>query len=137
MKSSRLIRESYLDANHEKPCHTGKERKSQKIAPQSHQQQPHTQAQPHTQVHTQTQSPTTAYQQPHQQSAQNYQSTSILKGFVLFSLALMISLTILYIVRHCIVDMVVRYGLTSKHEMLLYLLTLLILFGSFALYYTE
>ena len=126
MKSSRLIKESY------KQCTGGKERKSQKIQQPQPQPQPQPQQQPsqYHQPHTQPQP-----SQYHQ--AQNYQSTSILKGFVLFSLALMISLTILYIVRHCIVDMVIRYGLTSKHEMLLYLLTLVILFGSFALYYTE
>jgi hypothetical protein len=66
-----------------------------------------------------------------------YHSATILKGFILFSLALMISLTILYIVRHCIVDMVVRYGFSSKHEMLMYLLTLLVLLGVFGLYYHE
>lgn len=127
MKSTRIAKEKYTSSAQSRCLGTDTQMKN-------HQQQPSFTTPPqanhhHTHSRVNTDAPTN--------SPTQYQSATILKGFILFSLALMISLTILYIVRHCIVDMVVRYGLNSKHEMLMYLLALLVLLGSFGLYYNE
>jgi hypothetical protein len=58
----------------------------------------------------------------------------ILKGFILLGLALMISFTFLYILRHCITDMVLRYDISSKGEMFMYLLVLITFIVTFWLY---
>lgn len=135
MKSTRIAKEKYTSSAQSRCLGTDTQMKN-------HQQQPSFTTPPqanhhHTHSRVNTDAPTNAPTDAPTNSPTQYQSATILKGFILFSLALMISLTILYIVRHCIVDMVVRYGLNSKHEMLMYLLALLVLLGSFGLYYNE
>jgi hypothetical protein len=71
-----------------------------------------------------------------QEVARVSNADDILKGFVLLGLLLMISFTILYILRHCITDMVLRYDMSSKGEMLMYLLVLVTFIVTFWLYLT-
>jgi hypothetical protein len=50
-----------------------------------------------------------------------------IKGFILFALMIMISLTILFIIHKMILNITTQYNLHSKQETFLYILTALIL----------